>query len=130
MNERPVALRGERGGAVPEFVLVTALLLILALGLVQVACYLYARNMAMDAASNGARVGALADATADDGARRAQALAADALGEGAVLAVSASEEPSEAGARVSVRVEVAVSLFGVVKGPTSVAAVATATRFS
>ncbi len=130
MSARPGALRGEGGGAVPEFVLVTALLLVLALGLVQVACFLYARNMAMDAASNGARIGALADATTADGVQRATALAADALGEGSVLSVTASEASSDAGAIVTVRVEVSVPLFGLVQGPTSVSASATATRFS
>jgi Flp pilus assembly protein TadG len=129
VNPREHALRGERGGTVPEFVFVTALLLVLALCLVQLTCFLYARNMAMDAASNGARVAAFSDATPADGVARATALAEGALGKASVRSVRVSEAPGAAGEVVNVSVEVMVPVLGLMAGPTSVTATASATRF-
>lgn len=120
----------DRGSAVAEFVMVSALVVILFLGLIQLATFLHAKNMAQDAAVNGARYAALADATADDGVARARALATSALGAGAVASVGSEERGSEAGTLVEVRIEIRVPLLGLIPGPSSYTATATATRFS
>lgn len=73
-------LRDDSGSAVAEFVMVSGLLLLLALGLVQLALALHVRNTVIDAAAEGARFGSLADRTAADGAARASELITTAIG--------------------------------------------------
>jgi hypothetical protein len=68
------------GSAVVEFVLVGALVVLLAAGLFQLALTLHVRNILLSSASEGAHVGALADREPADGAERAAALANAALG--------------------------------------------------
>jgi len=70
----------DAGSAVVEFVLVGALLVLLATGLFQLVLTLHVRNIMLSAASEGAHVGALADLTPNDGAARASELATAALG--------------------------------------------------
>ena len=59
MSTRPP--RADDGSAVVEFVLVSVLVLVLLLGVVQVALALHVRSLAIDAAAEGARVAARAD---------------------------------------------------------------------
>jgi Flp pilus assembly protein TadG len=73
-------LRDDSGSAVAEFVMVSGLLLLLALGLVQLALALHVRNTVIDAAAEGARFGSLADRTPADGAARASELITTAIG--------------------------------------------------
>jgi hypothetical protein len=73
---------GERGSAVVEFVLVGALLTILALSVLQLALVLLVRNTVLDAASEGARYAALADNTGEDGVARTRDLITTAIGSG------------------------------------------------
>lgn len=86
VRRRSAAARGGRpadrqaGAAVVEFTLVTVLLLALFLMVVQVGLVLHARNVLVAAAAEGARYGANADRTAEQGAQRAQQVAADSLG--------------------------------------------------
>jgi len=70
----------DEGSAVVEFVLVGALLTLLAAGLFQLALTLHVRNIMLSSASEGAHVGALADLDPADGASRASQLATSALG--------------------------------------------------
>ena len=70
----------DQGSAVVEFVLVGALLVVLAAGLFQLALTLHVRNILLSSASEGAHVGALADLSPSDGAARASQLATAALG--------------------------------------------------
>ena len=70
----------EAGSAVAEFALVAALLTILTLSVIQLALALHVRNTVIDAASEGARFGALADNSAQDGVRRTRELITTALG--------------------------------------------------
>ena len=70
----------QAGAAVVEFTLVTVLLLALFLVVVQVGLVLHARNVLVAAAAEGARYGANADRTVEQGAQRAQQVAEDSLG--------------------------------------------------
>lgn len=83
------ALGGERGAAVPEFVMVAALLTLVALSVMQLGLALHVRNTAVDAAAEGARYAALAGASLDDGAERTRDLLTAALGPGYARGVSA-----------------------------------------
>ena len=65
---------GEEGSAVAEFVLVAALVLVLFLGVVQVAFAMHVRALAVDAAAEGARVAARADRDLAAGERRTRDL--------------------------------------------------------
>jgi len=70
----------ERGSAVVDFVLVSVLLLVLFLGVIQVALAQHVRSMLVDSAAEGARYGARADRDPDDaGERRPQRAAARPL---------------------------------------------------
>lgn len=74
------SLADDRGSAVVEFVLVGALIVVLATGLLQLAVTLHVRNILVSCASEGAHTAALADVDLADGAQRASQLASAALG--------------------------------------------------
>lgn len=67
--------------------MVGALVVVLVLGLVQLALALWVRTALIDAAGEGARFAALHDGDLDSGARRADAVAAMSLGAGYVETV-------------------------------------------
>src|SRR5918912_1145865 len=69
------------GAAVVDFVLVSVLLVTLFLMVFQVGVVLHVRNVLVASAAEGARYGANADRTPDDGAARAKQVIADALGQ-------------------------------------------------
>jgi hypothetical protein len=71
----------DRGSAVVEFVLVGAMLTVLTVSVLQLALALHVRNTVLDAASEGARFGALADNTPLDGVVRCHDLIAAAIGD-------------------------------------------------
>lgn len=73
-------LRRDEGSAPAEFAMVGALLVVLALGVIQFAFALYVRTTVQDAAAEGARYGALADSDLAAGAQRTRDLIAAALG--------------------------------------------------
>ena len=85
-----LALRDDRGSAVVEFVLVGALLTVLTLSVIQLGLALLVRNTVLDAASEGARFGALADNSPADGVARARDLITAAVGPGYARDISAS----------------------------------------
>ncbi len=70
------------GAAVVDFVLVGALLTLVFLGVVQLGVLLHVRNTLVDCASEGARYGAFADRTPEDGAQRTEDLIAMSLSAG------------------------------------------------
>lgn len=78
------------GSAAAEFVLVSALLTVLTLSVLQLGLALLVRNTVVDAAAEGARFGALADNTIEDGVARAGELLAVTLGAEYAQDVSAS----------------------------------------
>ncbi|RKW70998.1 TadE family protein [Galactobacter caseinivorans] len=131
---RRVAPADERGSAVAEFVFITALLMMLFLGTLQLAGFLHARNMAHDAAVHGARYAALADRSGEDGQRRAEELLTGSLGKSALAGVTVRETPTtgeaDGSSRIQLEVEVRVPLFAIFYGPLSYTAQATATRYS
>jgi Flp pilus assembly protein TadG len=71
---------GEQGAAVVEFSLVAVLLIMLLLGVIQVAVYLHIRNVATASAAEGARHAANADVAPEDGAARAEEILARGIG--------------------------------------------------
>ncbi len=83
---RGSGLRGrgdpDRGSGVVDFVLVSALLLLLFLAVVQVGVVLHVRNVLVAGAAEGARYGANADRTPEQGAARTRAVVAGALSPG------------------------------------------------
>lgn len=70
----------DSGSAVVEFVLVGALLTVLTLSVIQLALALLIRNTVQDAASEGARYGALADNSPGDSVQRTRDLITTAIG--------------------------------------------------
>lgn len=73
-------MRDDRGSAVAEFVMVSALLTMLTLAVLQLGIALLVRNTLIDAAAEGARFGALADNSPRDGIERTVDLISTALG--------------------------------------------------
>ncbi len=71
----------EEGSAVVEFVFVSALLVFLVLGVLQLALVLHVRNTVQDAAAEGARWAALADSSLAEGQLRTKVLIEMAVGE-------------------------------------------------
>jgi len=89
---RPVV---DRGVAVVEFTLVSALLVFLFLLVMQVGLVLHARNVLVSAAQDGARLAANADRTPQDGVARttesiSETLGADLAGRMVVTSLPAS----------------------------------------
>ncbi|MGL4340609.1 MAG: TadE family protein [Rhodoglobus sp.] len=82
--------RSEKGSAVVEFVMVSALLTILTLSVIQLGLALLIRNTVIDAAAEGARCGALVGNSADDGVRRTVELISTAIGPSYAEDVTAS----------------------------------------
>ena len=70
---------GDDGSAVVDFVLVGILVIVLALGVMQVAFALHVRNTLAAAAADGARFGANADRGPQDGVARTRAVITQAL---------------------------------------------------
>jgi len=70
----------DRGSAVAEFVMVGALLTVLTVAVLQLGLAMMVRNTVLDAASEGARFGSLADNTLADGRQRTIDLITTAVG--------------------------------------------------
>lgn len=83
-------LRDDSGSATAEFVMVGALLTVLTLSVMQLGLALHIRNTVLDAASEGARFGALADNSLADGVERTRDLIQTALGPGYAQDITAS----------------------------------------
>lgn len=82
---------GERGSAVVDFVLVGGLSTVFFLAVIQLTLVLHVRNTLIDAASSGARYGALADRTSADARERTAGLIGTALGADFARDISTSE---------------------------------------
>lgn len=109
----------ERGNATAEFVMVSALVVFLFLGVLQVAFALFTRNVVQDAASQGARYGALLDRTPQDGAQRTEELIYSVLPTSYPVSVSSSVVQWQGVQAVQVRVDAAVPLLGPIGVPAS-----------
>lgn len=96
----------DRGDAVVEFVLVTVLLVGLFLIVVQVGVVLHTRNVLVAAAAEGARYGANADRTPQQGAERTRQVVAEALSARTTGEVQVAARQSGADGLAMVEVEV------------------------
>ncbi len=114
---RPRVQRSDRGSAVVEFVLVAPLLLVLALGVVQIALLLHARATLTFAAAEGARAGALSGADPRAGVRRAAMLVEQNVSDAVVQDISAARDVVDGLAVLTVRIDAHVPAIGLL-GPT------------
>jgi Flp pilus assembly protein TadG len=107
-----VRTRGQQGAAVADFVLVAPMLLFLFLGLVQVALVLFARNVLVADAAEGAREAANVSASPASGDGRCAAFIrsslSGALAQDAVC--SSSLQPGPAGLEVTTVVRAVIPL--------------------
>ena len=85
-------LRSDRGSAAVEFALVAPLVLLVALGVLQLTLALHVRSTLTAAAAEGARAGALAYSNPSFAERRTRAILSDALGGGMARPVRAMPE--------------------------------------
>jgi Flp pilus assembly protein TadG len=106
--------RDERGSAVAEFVLVSALLTVLTLSVIQLGLALLVRNTLVDAAAEGARFAGLADNTLTDGAARTTDLITTALGPTYAGDISATSGSFLGWPAVTVTVRTPLPLIGLV----------------
>jgi Flp pilus assembly protein TadG len=110
----------DRGSAIAEFVMVAGLLLFVAMAVFQVGIALYVRNTLIASASEGARLGARADASADDAVARSEGLIRTALNDSFAQDISAIRTTTSAGVRlVEVTVRAPLPVFGPI-GPSGV----------
>ncbi|CAN5875491.1 hypothetical protein BH20ACT6_BH20ACT6_16140 [soil metagenome] len=115
MHRRTPDIGGEAGAAVVDFVLVTAVVVPLVLGVIQVGLVLHVRNTLTAAASEGARWAATADHTPADGVVRTRESVAEVLAGSYAQQVTATPTAvgGYPGVEVRVRAEVpALGLFG------------------
>ena len=109
-------VRDERGAAVADFAMVAALVLVLFLATFQLGLALHTRNTLISCASEGARLGARADAVPGQGIARTEALVSQSLSPRYARRVT-SREVVVAGVRVlEVRVVAPVPVLGLL-GP-------------
>jgi Flp pilus assembly protein TadG len=73
-RDRPAGARDDAGAAVVDFVMMSILLLMLLFGVLQVAVYFYARNVAASSVADAARYAAAEGIDPADGGARAQRL--------------------------------------------------------
>jgi len=95
---------GDAGAAVPEFLMVSVLLIFLTVLIVQAALYLYVRNIVTAAAAEGARYAADANVDPASGAERAQQVTGRGTSRSVAdrLPCRGAEEPGGAGATLDV----------------------------
>lgn len=119
----------DTGSAVAEFVMVSTLLIVLGLSIIQLALVLHVRNTLTDAASHGARYGALANRSAHDGAERARTLITQSLHGGFADDVNASTTSLGEHQLVSVTVRTQVPLLGLIPNGWSLELTGQAVRY-
>ncbi|MGI6877943.1 TadE/TadG family type IV pilus assembly protein [Microbacterium sp. gxy059] len=120
----------ERGSAPVEFVLVGALLTALTLAVLQLGLALYVRNVAQDAAVEGAHHAALADVDPQEGAALAERVITRTLGEGFARGARAELTDRAGAPSVTVRLTTTLPLAGLLGVPRGLEVVAHAPRES
>ena len=118
LRRRATCARGDTGSAVVEFALVTPLLLVLLLGVLQIALAMHVRATLTAAAAEGARVAALSGSSLSRGEQRTRDVLADSLAGGRVAGVSASRERLAGVEVVAITVTASLPLIGLL-GPAS-----------
>lgn len=96
--------------------MIMALLALLFAAIIQFGLIIHVRNTMIDAASAGARYGALGDRTAEDGAARTRELLAGSVPNGSTAHVQAAVV-GESAPMVTVTVSSAMPMVGFVTGP-------------
>ena len=119
--------RPDVGSAIVEFVLVVPLLMLLAVGVVQVALVLHARSALAFAAAEGARAGALAGAESSAGARRTRQLLDQTLPAATVREIDVASDVVDGLPVVTVTVAAELPLIGLL-GPQALTVEAHALR--
>ncbi|MDY6051538.1 MAG: TadE/TadG family type IV pilus assembly protein [Rothia sp. (in: high G+C Gram-positive bacteria)] len=107
-----MVLEKERGNATAEFVMVSALVVLLFLSVVQIAFAMFTRNVLQDAASQGARYGAMLDRTPADGEERTHDLLYSVLPDQYSAKISSSVTQWQGVDAVQVTVVAPVPLLG------------------
>lgn len=107
----------DEGSAVAEFVIAGAFVVLLLLSVVQLALALHVRTIAIDAASEGARLGARSGMTLDDASLRAKELLTTNLSASYAQDVVASTIVRDGATLVEVRVSAPLPVVALL-GPT------------
>lgn len=107
----------DAGSAVAEFVIAGAFVVLLLLSVVQLALALHVRTIAIDAASEGARLGARSGMTLDDASQRAKELLTTNLSASYAQDVVASLIVRDGATLVEVRVSTPLPIVALI-GPT------------
>lgn len=104
----------EQGSATAEFTMVAALLALLFLAVLQIAGMIHVRNTLIDAASTGARFGALADRSAEDGVARTEELISGSVSDRYAQEITYEymDEPEGRTLRITVDARVPVLVIG------------------
>lgn len=102
----------ERGSAVAEFVMVSALLIAVFLAILQLTFALHVRNTLLDAAASGARYGTLADRGPGDGIYRTQEIIRGALNDRFASDVQSTSTTVGGTPGLRITVRTAIPVFG------------------
>lgn len=102
----------QRGNAPAEFVMVSAMVVLLFLGVLQIAFAMFTKNVVQDAASQGARYGALLDRQPEDGGARAIELLYSVLPDSYQADVTTGITDWQGVPAVEVRIQAPVPLLG------------------
>lgn len=108
---------GDAGSAVAEFVIAGAFVVLLLLAVVQLALALHVRTIAIDAASEGARLGARSGMTLADASDRTRSLLTENLSESYAQDVHAGTVVKDGATLVEVRVTAPLPIVALL-GPT------------
>ena len=109
-------VRDERGAAVADFAMVSTLVVVLFLSVFQLGLALHTRNTLISCASEGARLGARADAAPGQGISRTEALISQSLSPRYARQVTTREAVVEGVRVIEVRVVAPVPVIGLL-GP-------------
>lgn len=110
------SVRDEGGAAVADFAMVSVLVVVLFLSVFQLGLALHTRNTLISCASEGARLGARADAVPGQGAARTEALISQSLSPRYARHVSSRETVVDGVRVIEVRVVAPVPVIGLL-GP-------------
>ncbi|UJP41666.1 pilus assembly protein [Cellulomonas palmilytica] len=113
---RRAAGGADDGAAVVDFVLIGGLIVVIALGIVQLTLGLHVRNTLVDSASAGARYGALDGRSTSDAARRTRELVAGSLADGYASDVTARRVVVDGVEMIEVEVRAPLPVIGLI-GP-------------
>lgn len=96
--------------------MISALLMVLLLGIIQLALMIHVRNTLIDAASTGARFGVLDDRTPDDGVARTRALIASSIADRYAQDVQYAYVHAPEGRLLRITITTQVPVLGILPG--------------